>query len=217
MTVNEKAMVSSREERLPLFPLPEVVLFPGSCLPLHIFEPRYREMINAVLDKDGCFGVLLYDPVKQAPADIGCSAQIFDCKRLPDGRLNIMTLGMQRFRVLSYVEDKAYLQGDIQWIDDEQIDPGLNDTAFGVVEVLRDVILLSGKLADRSIEFPEDLPEDPVDLSYWIGSSIYGLTREQQELLEMMDTEQRLLRESEILTSIRKELAARTAIKQAFA
>lgn len=174
-------------------------------------------MINTVLDKDGCFGVLLYDPVKKAPADIGCSAQIFDCKRMPDGRLNIMTLGMQRFRVLSYNHEKSYLQGTIEWIDDEQLPSGLNDTAYGVVEVLRDVIQLSGKLADRSIEFPDDLPDDPVDLSYWIGSSIYGLTREQQELLEMMDTEKRLLRESEILSSIRKELAARTAIKQAFA
>lgn len=209
-------MVTSKQECLPLFPLPEVVLFPGSCLPLHIFEPRYREMISTVLEKDGCFGVLLYDARRKAPADIGCSAQIFDCKRLKDGRMNIMTLGMQRFRVLEYIQDKEYLQGIIEWIDDEEIDKGLLDTAFGVVQVLKDVIQLSGKLADRSIEFPDDLPDDPVDLSYWIGSSIYGLTREQQELLEMRDTEQRLQRESEILTSIRKELAARTAIKQAF-
>ncbi|MBY0547768.1 MAG: LON peptidase substrate-binding domain-containing protein [Candidatus Obscuribacterales bacterium] len=209
-------MVTSCDERLPLFPLPEVVLFPGSCLPLHIFEPRYREMINTVLEKDGCFGVLLYDPVRKAPADIGCSAQIFDCKRMKDGRMNIMTLGMQRFRVLEYIREKEYLQGYIEWIDDDQIDGALMDTASGVVEVLKDVIRLSGKLADRAIEFPEELPDDPVDLSYWIGSTIYGLTRQQQELLELMDTEKRLQRESEILTKIRKELAARTAIKEAF-
>ena len=92
----------------------------------------------------------------------------------------------------------------------------LKGKAFELKEILKDVVKLSAKLSDKIIEFPDDLPTDPLELSYWVAGSVYGLTDEQQSLLELQDTELRLDREADILVSLRKELAARTALKEAF-
>lgn len=209
-------VASSWAESIPLFPLPEVVLFPGGWLPLHIFEPRYRQMINDILEADSRFGVLMIDPSTGAPAKHGCSAVIVNCKRLQDGRMNIMTVGQQRFRLVEIEKEKPYIVGRVEWIDDNPTDKDLKEKALELKEILKDVVKLSAKLSDKKIEFPEDLPTDPLELSYWVAGSVYGLTEEQQTLLELEDTELRLEKEADILVSLRKELAARTALKEAF-
>jgi ATP-dependent Lon protease len=99
---------------LPLFPLPEVVLFPGRPLPLHIFEFRYRIMMNTILEDDRRFGVLMVDPTSGEIAKVGCCAEILRFQRLPDDRLKILTLGQQRFRVLEYVREKPYRVGLVE-------------------------------------------------------------------------------------------------------
>ena len=85
---------------LPLFPLPDVVLFPQEVLPLHIFEHRYRMMLRTVLESDRRFGVVRWDPETKAMAQIGCCAEILQCQTEEDDRSNVITLGQQRFRVL---------------------------------------------------------------------------------------------------------------------
>jgi ATP-dependent Lon protease len=75
------------------------------------------------------------------------------------------------------------------------------------------VVRLSSKLSDQPIEIPDDIPDLPMELSYWIASNLYGVPEEQQALLEMQDTYARLERESEILSSTRNHLAARTVLK----
>ena len=209
-------VASSWDEAIPLFPLPEVVLFPSGFLPLHIFEPRYRQMIHDVLQIDSRFGVLMFDPSTGAPVQHGCSAVIVNSKFLPDGRINILTIGQQRFRVLETSEEKPYLMGRIEWIEDDPPEHDLKAKASKITEILRDVVKLSAKLSDKQIDFPDDLPNDPLELSYWVAGSVYGLTQEQQNLLELEDTEARLDREADILVALRKELAARTALKEAF-
>src|SRR5512136_1015668 len=102
---------------LPLFPLPEVVLFPGRPLPLHIFEYRYRIMMNTILETDRRFGVLMVDPVQGQIATVGCCAEILQFQRLPDDRMKIWTLGQQRFRVLEYVREKPYRVGLVEWLE----------------------------------------------------------------------------------------------------
>jgi len=199
---------------LPLFPL-EVVLFPGRPLPLHIFEFRYRIMMNTILDSDRRFGVLMWDQVQGQPAAIGCCAEIIHFQRLPDDRMKILTLGQQRFRVLEYVREKPYRVGLVEWIEDKPTDKDLRSIASSVEQLLRDVVHLSAKLTDQKIELPEDLPDLPLELSYWVASNLYGVTSEQQALLEMQDTVARLEREAEILTSTRNHLAARTVLKDA--
>ena len=201
---------------LPLFPLPEVVLFPARPLPLHIFEFRYRIMMNTILEYDRRFGVLMVDPVQGTIADVGCCAEIVHFQRLPDDRLKILTLGQQRFRVLEYLREKPYLVGLVEWIEDEPPTDDLRPLAREVEQLLRDVVRLSAKLTEQDMELPESLPNLPIELSYWIAGNLYGVASEQQSLLEMRDTYVRLQRESDILTSTRNNLAARTALKDAF-
>ncbi len=201
---------------LPLFPLPEVVLFPTRPLPLHIFEYRYRIMMNTVLESDRRFGVLMIDPVKGKIANVGCCAEIVHHQRLPDDRMHIVTLGQQRFRVLEYVREKPYRVGLVEWIEDEPPTKDLQPITTDVEQLLRDVVRLSAKLTDESIELPEDLPDLPVELSYWVAHNLHGVPLEQQALLEMRSTVTRLEREAEILTSTRNHLAARTVLKDTF-
>lgn len=201
---------------LPLFPLPEVVLFPTRPLPLHIFEFRYRIMMNTILESDRRFGVLMVDQVKGKMADIGCCAEIIHYQRLPDDRIKMLTLGQQRFRILDYVREKPYRIGLVEWIEDQAPTKDLRPLAFEVEQLLRDVVRLSGKLTEQNIELPEDLPDLPIELSYWVASNLYNVAGEQQAMLEMQDTVSRLEREAEILTSTRNHLAARTVLKDTF-
>lgn len=211
--MSSSSSVAVRE--LPLFPLPEVVLFPGRKLPLHIFEFRYRIMMNTILQSDRRFGVLMYNPADSSIPAIGCCAEIVSHHRLPDDRMKIMTVGQQRFRVLEYVREKPYSIGLVEWIEDHQTSQDLRPLAQEVDQLLRDVVHLSAKLTGQEIELPDDIPDLPVELSYWVASNLYGVATEQQSLLEMQDTAERLEREAEILVSTRNHLAARTALKDA--
>jgi ATP-dependent Lon protease len=204
--------ISVRE--LPLFPLPELVLFPGRHLPLHVFEPRYRIMMNTVLQNDRRFGILMFDPTSGKPANVGCCAEILHYQRLPDDRLKILTIGQQRFRLLSYVREKPYRVGLVEWIEDKPTNKDLSPLASDVDRLLRDVVHLSAKLTNQDIDLPENIPDIPIELSYWVASNLHGVALEQQALLEMDDTSIRLEREAEILTSTRNHLAARTALKE---
>ncbi|NJL84727.1 MAG: LON peptidase substrate-binding domain-containing protein [Leptolyngbyaceae cyanobacterium SM1_1_3] len=198
---------------LPLFPLPDLVLFPGRRLPLHVFEFRYRIMMNTILQGDRRFGVLMIDPATGQPAKVGCCAEIVHYQRLPDDRMKILTIGQQRFRVLDYVREKPYRVGLVEWIEDQPAQTDLYPLASEVDQLLRDVVHLSAKLTSQEIELPDSIPELPLELSYWVAGNLYGVANEQQSLLEMQDTSGRLEREVEILTSTRNHLAARTALK----
>ena len=204
---------STAVRELPLFPLPEVVLFPTRPLPLHIFEFRYRIMMNTILESDRRFGVLSIDPKTGKIAEYGCCAEIVHFERLKDDRMKMLTLGQQRFRVLEYIREKPYRVGLVEWIEDESTNEDLRPMAKEVETLLKDVVRLSAKLTNQKIELPDDLPSLPRELSYWIASNLYGVAAEQQELLEMKNTLRRLSREQEILLSTRNHLAARTALK----
>ncbi|MGB3403549.1 MAG: LON peptidase substrate-binding domain-containing protein [Microcoleaceae cyanobacterium] len=209
--MSSSSSIAVRE--LPLFPLPEVVLFPGRPLPLHIFEFRYRIMMNTILESDRRFGVLMVDPNQGKVASVGCCAEIVQYKRLSDDCMDVLTLGQQRFRVLEAVREKPYLVGLVEWIEDVPSTKDLKPLASDVERLLRDVVRLSSKLMDQQIELPEDIPSLPTELSYWVASNLYGVASEQQSLLELQDTAVRLEREAEILTSTRNHLAARTVLK----
>ena len=200
---------------LPLFPLSDLVLFPGLPLPLHIFEFRYRIMMNTILATDRCFGVLRVNPLNGQIANVGCCAKIMDFQRLSDGRMKMLTLGQQRFQIVDYVREKPYYIGLVEWMEDGQSAKDLEPITQEVKQLLHDVIHLSSKLTDQEIELPVELPSLPVDLSYWVASRFERAPSEQQILLEMQDTGTRLEREKEILATTRNHLAARTALKDA--
>jgi len=200
---------------LPLFPLPEVVLFPSGKLPLHIFEMRYRQMVNTLLQGDRRFGVLMWDPVTRANRKIGCITEIGDVDFQPDGRMNIMTNGLERFRICEYIQEKPYLIGKVERFDDQPPDRDLTGLKDDAIRLLSDVVRLSAKLTEKNIGLPLDLPDSPKELSFWIAGNLYGDPGEQQALLELEDTAVRLEREMHSLSATCKELAARSAIKDA--
>ncbi len=204
---------------LPLFPLPDVVLFPQEVLPLHIFEPRYRMMLRTVLAEDRRFGVVRWDPQERRMAEVGCCAEILHCQSQDDDRSNIVTLGQQRFRVLDIVREAPYRVGMVSWIEDTVSDghTELETLAADVTTALRDVVELTGKLIGKPSALPSDLPDLPRELSFWIGSHLGGpVADHQQALLEITDTGQRLRQEFELLDQTRRQLAARTVLKDTF-
>jgi Lon protease-like protein len=120
----------SRTLRVPLFPLPGAILFPRSQLPLHIFEPRYREMIRDVIDGVGRIAMIQphrLDDDNQAPLyAVGCIGELVGVEELEDGRFNIVLLGSNRFRLIRETEiDTAYrcAEVDIEAFDDEEPPP----------------------------------------------------------------------------------------------
>ena len=204
---------------LPLFPLPEVVLFPQEVLPLHIFESRYRIMLKSALETDSMFGVIKWDQNTKSMANVGCCAQIIKHQTAEDGRSNIITLGQQRFQILEIVRSTPYCSAMVTWINDENVDnfQKLDALKDSVTEALSDVVKLSSKLSNSKKNLPEKLPDNPMELSFWIGSHLGGpVAEEQQRLLEERNTYTRLKREFEMLDHTRKQLAARTALKESF-
>jgi ATP-dependent Lon protease len=201
---------------LPLFPLSEVVLFPNVALPLHVFEFRYRIMMSTILQSDRRFGVLMVDPEEGRAAGVGCCAEVIYHERTPDDRIYIKTIGQQRFRILDYVREKPYYVGLVEWIEDQPTERDLGSLTTDVDQLLRDVVHLSAKITGKDIELPDDIPESPIELSYWVAGNLQGAAQEQQLLLEMQDTAARLEREAEILMTTRNHLAARAALQDAF-
>jgi Lon protease-like protein len=143
---------------LPLFPL-EVVLMPGGHLPLHIFEERYKEMIGEALREKAEFGVVL--ATSKGLAEIGCSATIEGVlKEYPDGRLDIVTLGRRRFEILLVNEEREFLQGAVEFFDDEpdsEPAPGARQTAIDAYNSLQSMWnnqpLEEAGLADPQVSF----------------------------------------------------------------
>src|SRR3977135_3356496 len=109
---------------LPLFPL-SVVLFPGVPLPLHIFEPRYRQMLEDIQAGDSLFGLSYFDgstspPERPPVGSIGCVAKVTDTQAFPDGRSNILTVGLIRYRIEEYVDrGDPYLVVRVSYFEDD--------------------------------------------------------------------------------------------------
>ena len=198
--------MSDSDRELPLFPLEQVVLFPGVPLPLRIFEERYKVMIGSCQVTDRLFGVLLIRTGHEVgtpatPERVGCTARMVRVERLPDGRMNILTVGEQRFRLLgsARVMPDGYLVGDVRFLPD----------ATGVVqdELVSAVVdefgkyqtaVLSASRRESPLPLPE-LPREPLPLSYHVAAGLHIHPRERQQLLELDDVASRLERELDLL------------------
>ena len=200
---------------LPLFPLPDVVLFPQQLLPLHIFESRYRMLLQTVLETDKRFGIVRINPDNGEMAEIGCCAEVLQHQTTEDGRSYIVTLGQQRFRVLNITRETPFRSAMVSWMEDEPVadHTELNTLRDKVSSALNDVFSLTAKLQGREPELPDDLPDLPRELSFWIGAHLDNRAApEQQTLLELSDTTERLERQFEMLDHTRRQLAARTVL-----
>ncbi len=187
---------------LPLFPL-NVVLFPGAELPLHIFEPRYRLMINECHEQDKPFGLVLVRPesehMQEDPYPIGTMAEIEALVRLDDGRMNLLARGGQRFRILSQHREKPYLSGLVEIYEDISEPEELLLTRANQARELFNTYLqiLLELVGKREIQFT--LPTVPEELSHFIAYFLDIEDEQKQELLELNSTVQRLEEEIETL------------------
>jgi Lon protease-like protein len=126
---------------LPLFPL-DLVLFPGTPLPLHVFEPRYKEMISECLDRKKSFGVVRAK--EEGVAEIGCTAEIITVTRkYPDGRMDIVTEGRERFEVMQVNQERSFLQAEVLYLQDEPGVASAEDIAQAV-KLQAEIIELAG-------------------------------------------------------------------------
>ena len=191
-------------EELPLFPL-NTVLFPGMPLPLHIFEPRYREMIAYCSENEREFGVVLIKEGSEVgepatPFEVGTLARIVGIDRLEDGRMNVVTVGTRRFHLVSFsTEKQTYMVGDVEPIEDEPVegtDIGALTEEVGVL--LKRYTALVQAALEQDLT-PLELPSDPEALSYLVGGTLRIRNRERQRLLELAATARRLEQEKEIL------------------
>jgi Lon protease-like protein len=181
--------------RLPLFPLP-VVLLPGASMPLHIFEPRYREMIRDCLDSDRRFGLIYHDWDRQGPflseeGRVGCVAEIHEHQGLSDGRSLIVVEGIERFEIIDGIESETpYFEALVTPYADRasESDQLLTEKRRESIELFRTVV--------DGLEAPPDrLPDLPADReTSWVLARTVGIDPAwHQQLLELRDERARLL------------------------
>jgi Lon protease-like protein len=170
---------------LPLFPL-DLVLLPGTPLPLHIFEPRYREMISECLDRSQHFGVVRSKEKDQELADVGCTAEILTVtKKYPDGRMDIVTEGRARFEVIQLNQERTFLQAEVLYLQDA---PGgaSPDELAQAMRLHGEIMTLAGAEPEKSSEISEG------QLSFHLAGSLPLDLDFKQTLLELKSEGERL-------------------------
>lgn len=176
-----------RPERIPLFPL-NVVLLPGADLPLHIFEPRYRQMVKACLEEKSEFGVLLALP--KGVVHVGCTAEILEVvKRYPDGRMDILTVGREPFRVVDFFDDNPLAEGNVDYLEDRdaRANPALQRELVELYETCHTLIF---------DDYPKNAGgEQKTPLSFIIAATLPMDLLWKQQILELrseLDRQERL-------------------------
>jgi len=185
---------------LPLFPLP-VVLFPGVPLPLHIFEQRYRQMLLDIRLANNLFGLAYFDPTTTEndvpPAGhVGCVAEVTETQTLADGRSNILTLGVIRYRIESYVERGApYLVAQVSYFEDDEEDESLlAGPAKDVADTFTRIAQAVRTINDERAALPDISNTEPERLSFLVAAAMEIDAEVKQELLELRSTSERLER-----------------------
>lgn len=167
---------------LPLFPL-DVVLLPGTPLPLHIFEPRYKEMIGECLANNAPFGVIR--ALEDGIAEVGCTAEIVTVtKEYPDGRLDLVAEGRNRFEVLELNRDRSFLQAEVLLVPDDPVTPAEEDKVRAI-QVHLEILSLAGAVQDLSAA-------DQSALSFYLVGSLPLDLDFKQKLLAMRSESERI-------------------------
>jgi uncharacterized protein len=206
-------------EMLPLFPL-GTVLYPGMVLPLHIFEDRYRRLVRDLLEgpEPRRFGVIAIRKGRETGVDgihslyqTGCTADLRRVEKHEDGRFDLITVGTQRFRLLALDQTLPYLQGEVEMLADEPADQA------GAAPLVRAVQAAFRGYLDALTEWGgatvrvEDLPDEPVLLSFIVAAAMVIDLPERQALLDAPDALGRLGAERALLSREAAMLRATTS------
>jgi uncharacterized protein len=209
-------------DTLPLFPL-GTVLFPGLLLPLHIFEDRYKELVRDLLDgpEPRRFGVIAIKKGRETGVEgvsslyeVGCTATLRETEGNDDGGYEVVAVGTQRFRLDTLDESRAYLQGEVEFLAEDEGDSAAAGRAAHLVaeafQAYLDVLTAQGL---AQVNVPE-VPEEPVLLSYLVAASMIIDLPDRQALLAEPDSLSRLTAERAMLvreTTMLQTLTARPA------
>ena len=173
---------------LPLFPL-DLVLFPGVPLPLHIFEPRYKEMIGECLDQKKPFGIVRAS--EDGVANIGCTAEILEVtKRYDDGRLDILTRGVRRFELLEVNQERSFLQAEVLFVEDEAVQPPQQLVEHSI-RLHAEIVKLAG-VETRAAVVPAQTGQNLENLSFQLAGSLPLDLDFKQKLLATLSEAKRL-------------------------
>jgi Lon protease-like protein len=193
-------------EDIGLFPL-AIVLVPGEQIPLHIFEPRYRELIGECLAEEREFGLVLGgdDEIRS----IGTTAGIVEVlKRLPDGRLDIVVQGRERFHILAETDGRAFRTASVESLPDTGEEAAADDVER-CLQAFRGLLDAAG----AELEAPDPGREG---LAYWIAARVDFGVDAKQELLELLSERDRIVRLAELLARATVDLRfAKTASERA--
>jgi Lon protease-like protein len=198
---------------LPMFPL-GTVLFPSLFLPLHVFEPRYRELARHCMDGEREFGVVLIERGSEVGGNdvrtnAGTVAQIIDATELDDGRWVLGTVGTRRVRVHQWLPDDPYPRADVEDWDDDVGAVDLGPTYDATCSVLRRVLALKAELTEPAADATIELSTEPTLGSYQVAAVAPLGPADQQQLLETPGPEERLRRLHGLLTEEEGYLQAR--------
>jgi len=196
---------------LPLFPL-NTVLFPGGTLPLHIFEERYKLMLGECIEQEAPFGVVLIKSGMEVggpaePHSIGTTARISRVQRLDDGRMNLIAVGVERFRIGSVTQSRPYMRAEVELLQDSDLElpatPALAEEVGTLyVDYYRLALTLTGQWQQRVA-----LPQRAAALADFVATRIESDPELKQRLLEALSVSDRLTLERELLQNATAALA----------
>lgn len=179
---------------IPLFPL-NVVLMPGAPMPLHIFEDRYKQMVDECLEDESEFGMVLADD--SGTREVGCTARIVEMvERYDDGRMLILVEGSRRFKLNNVLTGKPYYVGEIEYLEDEESGEEITDLAEECVALLERVVEAA---TEGSVDIEIESPYR--NLSFAIAGRIEFELETRQQILELPTEKKRLEKVKELLSS----------------
>jgi uncharacterized protein len=189
---------------LPLFPL-ELVLLPGTPLPLHIFEPRYKEMIRECISTEAPFGVVR--AFEEGIAEVGCTAEIITVtKEYPDGRLDLICEGRKRFEVIEVNRDRSFLQAEVLIVPDDP-EAAAQEEQVKAIQLHLEILSMAGAVQDLSAA-------DQNQLSFYLAGSLPLDLDFKQKLLAMRSEAQRIQAVAAYLETILPQLKRAARARQ---
>ena len=200
---------------LPMFPL-QSVLFPSAVLPLHVFEPRYRELTRRALDGDREFGVTLIERGSEvgggdARFTIGTRAHIVQAAELPDGRWALVAVGLRRISVASWLPDAPFPQAEVDDLPEPEPGPEADEVLATAARLLRRTLALRAELGDPAAPATVELAGDVTTAAFQIGALAPIGPADAQRVLEVASTDERLHLLVRLLEEEAEVLEARAA------
>jgi Lon protease-like protein len=187
-------------EELPIFPL-STVLFPGAVLPLHIFEERYKAMMRYAIENSGQFGISFRDDAsvggetQPEVGSVGCAAKIYAVMPLEEGKMNVLSTGLVRYRIVEFKQIVPFLIARIETFGDDTEDESDLTRLYGDTRELAQKFLESVRsLADSNPTAALELPEEAEAFSLFVASALPVDDESKQALLEITSTKGRLVR-----------------------